>query len=311
MLKIYTRDAKARFQEHFELVPHSWVHLTIPNEAEIIYIADSLGVPVDFIHHSLDSNERTRLDNNNDQVSLIINVPVKTTDADDVPYKTVPIGIVHTKDAIVTICRIDHPMLQEFSGNRVKHVYTDKKVRFLLQLLFECARYYLRAVNDIDHQVTIAEKRLQKSINNKDVYYMFNLNKSLVYFIKSLRSIRNVLQIMMRASNITKDEADEQLMQDALIEIQQALDASDILNANVSGLMDAYSAVIENNVSSVVKTLTAFTLLMTIPMAVATIYGMNFPMPIQDKAYAFPLLMSASVMISLVTGWVFHRMRIF
>lgn len=106
-------------------------------------------------------------------------------------------------------------------------------------------------------------------------------------------------------------EEDEELLQDALIEMQQALDASEIHSENLSNLMDAYAAIIQNNVNTVLKVLTALTIILAIPTMIASIYGMNVPLPLQDKPYAFPILMSISLVVGLTTGYAFYKMRLF
>ncbi|MEY9975403.1 magnesium transporter CorA family protein [Lysinibacillus sp. RC79] len=309
MLKIYKRSQEGLLEEQPKVVQGSCVCLTEPSEEDIQYVANRLEVPSDFICDSLDIDERSRIEKSGNDLLLIVNVPLKMPNGETIPYRTIPIGIIQTSEVIVIICRVNHPILQEFSKILDKNFNNNINVSFILQLFLVSARYCLRCLDDINQKVIVSEKLIQKSIKNSEVYTLLNINKSLVYFIKAL----TVNLVMMRKLSrvLEMNEEDEKRMQDTLNEMQQALDTSKIYNENLGNMMDAYSAAIEINLSVVVKVLTAFTIILTFPTMVATIYGMNFPLPKQDGAYALAVLMSISAVISLLTGWVFYKKRLF
>lgn len=311
MLKIYKSNEEALFQEQSESVHYNWVQLTNPSEEEIQNAASRFGVPADFIRDPLDADERSRIEKNEDNLLFIINVPLEMADGESVPYRTIPIGIIQTHDVMISICRVNHPILQELSKKTVKPFLTKVNTHFLFQLLLLSSRYYLHLLDDINQQIIAAEKKLQKSIRNSDVYTLLNINKSLVFFSKSLKVNRIMMQKLSRIQRFEINEENEKLMQAAFIEMQQALDTSEIYNENLGNMMDAYSAAIENNLSAVVKVLTAFTVIFTFPLVVASIYGMNFPLPVQDGAYALAVLMLIGGVISLGTGWIFYKKRLF
>ncbi|HHY73416.1 MAG TPA: magnesium transporter CorA family protein [Bacillus bacterium] len=311
MLKIYKSDEKGLLQEQSDTVYGSWVCLTEPSEEEIHHVASRLEVPVDFIRDSLDTDEPSRIEKDGNNLLIIINVPLKMAKGEVVPYRTVPIGIIQTNDIILSVCRVNHPILQEFSENLVKLVFTNMKTRLSLQLLLVIARYYLHYLDDINQKIIATEKKIQKSIKNSEVYTLIHINKSLVYFTKALKVGLVVMRKLPRVLSVEMNEEDEKLMQATLIEMQQALDTSEIYNTNLGNMMDAYSGAIEINLSIVVKVLTAFAVISAYPLVTASIYGMNVPLPWQDGQYALTILMSISLIFSLVTGWIFYKMRLF
>jgi len=307
MLKIYKRSKEGLLEEQPKIVQDSCVYLIEPSEEDIQYVANRLGVPTDFISDSLDIDERSRIEKSGNNSLLIVNVPLKMPNSETIPYRTIPIGIIQTSEVIVIVCRISHPILQEFSKILDKNNHIN--VSFILQLLLVSARYCLRCLDDLNQKVIVSEKIIQKSIKNSEVYTLLNINKSLVYFIKALKVNLVMMGKLSRVLEMNKE--DEKRLQVTLNEMQQALDTSKIYNENLSSMMDAYSAVIEINLSVVVKVLTAFTIILTFPTMVATIYGMNFPLPRQDEEYALLVLMSLSIVISVLTGWVFYKKRLF
>ncbi|MFT9817651.1 magnesium transporter CorA family protein [Lysinibacillus sp. NPDC056185] len=307
MLKIYKRSKEGLLEEQPKIVQGSCVYLIEPSEEDIQYVANRLGVPTDFISDSLDIDERSRIEKSGNNSLLIVNVPLKMPNDETIPYRTIPIGIIQTSEVIVIVCRVSHPILQEFSKILDKNNHIN--VSFILQLLLVAARYCLRCLDDLNQKVIVSEKIIQKSIKNSEVYTLLNINKSLVYFIKALKVNLVMMGKLSRVLEMNKE--DEKRLQVTLNEMQQALDTSKIYNENLSSMMDAYSAVIEINLSIVVKVLTAFTIILTFPTMVATIYGMNFPLPRQDEEYALLVLMSLSIVISVLTGWVFYKKRLF
>ena len=309
MLKIYKRSKEGLLEEQPKIVQGSCVYLIEPSEEDIQYVANRLGVPTDFISDSLDIDERSRIEKSGNNSLLIVNVPLKITNGETIPYRTIPIGIIQTSEVIVIVCRVSHPILQEFSKILDKSFNNHINVSFILQLLLVSARYCLRCLDDLNKKVIVSEKLIQKSIKNSEVYTLLNINKSLVYFIKALKVNLVMMKKLSRVLEMNKE--DEKRLQVTLNEMQQALDTSKIYNENLSSMMDAYSAVIEINLSVVVKVLTAFTIILTFPTMVATMYGMNFPLPWQDEQYALLVLMSLSIVISLVTGWIFYKTRLF
>ncbi len=285
----------------------SWVHLAAPTDEEINYVSTQHQIPEQFIRDALDKRERARIEVQGDISFVIIQAPLRSTDGDRVLYRTVPIGIIRSKQTLVTICRVNHPIFAELSENRDSYAAMHSHFRWIQAI----ARHYLKSVEELDGKIAMTEAELQRSVTNKDVYTLLNINKSLVFFTKSLKSNQAALRKLMRAIGTEMTERDEKLMQYALIEMQQAYDAAYIHNTNLSNLMDAYAAVIENNVSNVLKRLTAVAFIVTIPIVIATLYGMNIPLPYKDEGAALTVLMSTSVVLSAITGWIFYKKRLF
>lgn len=311
MLNIYQSDSEGRLQVQKEMVKNSWISLIAPTENEMQTVSNQLAIPMEFIHASLDSNERSRVQKKEDHLLIIANVPLATNDETSMPYKTVPIGIIQTPNAMVIICAIDHPILRIFSEQQTKGRLTKKPNAFTLQLLHEISSNYINCLNDIDQKVFAAEEELKSTVHNEQVFNLLNYNKSLIAFTKSLKANYKVIEKLTKDKNFKIDEEDEKLVLDIFIETKQAIDTSRIHNINLSGMMDAYSAAIENNLSIVVQQLTIYVIIIAIPMGAAGIYGMNTPLPFQDEPHAFTVIMSICLVISLLFGWVLYRKRIF
>ncbi len=301
MLRIFT-NSQHKFAES-----KSWIHLASPTKEEIQYVSNLHHIPEDFFQSALDQDERARLETDNGISLLIIHAPLRTKKGDTLMYRTMPIGIISTENVFITVCKENYPVFIESSENRIQ--FSADNIHFTW--IQSIARHYLKAMDELNKEILNTEKSLKKSIHNKDVYSLLYLNKSLVFFTKSLKSNQAMLNKFLKTSTFQRSEQDDKLIQYALIEMQQAYDTAYIHNINLSNLMDAYAAVIENNVSAVLKSLTAFAFILTIPLVAASLYGMNTPLPFQDEGPALTVIMSAAVVLSGITAWFFYKKRLF
>ena len=190
-------------------------------------------------------------------------------------YTTLPLGIVIMKGYVVTISLYENLNIDDMAQGRIKGVNTDLKTRFLLLLLLRISQRYLIYLRQIDRISSRTEQRLHKSMQNKELIQMLGLEKSLVYFSTSLKTDEITLNKIMRGKAIKLYDEDQDLLDDVLIEIHQAIEMCNIYSNILSGTMDAFASVISNNLNIVMKVLTVITIVMAIPNIIFSFYGMN------------------------------------
>lgn len=312
MLKTFVTNESGGIQETTEIVKGCWVNLISPTEEEINYTANQLQIPLDFLKDPLDEEERSRLEKEDDNILIIINMPLVTKDEFDRPiYDTIPLGMIITKDCFITVCLKDNPIFHLFSQNKVKQFFTYKKTRFALQMLYLTATSYLRFLKQINKKTDEIESELHQSMKNKELFSLLNLEKSLVYFMTSLKSNNIVMQKMLRSSYLKMYEDDKELLEDVIIENQQAIEMAETHSSILSGMMDAFASVISNNLNMVMKFLTSFTIILALPTMVASFFGMNVPIPFQDYPHAFFIAIIISIIFASVTAFIFWKKRFF
>ncbi len=191
-------------------------------------------------------------------------------------YITIPLGIVLTSKAIITVCLEENDVLKCFTEGRVRGFYTFKKTRVILQILYRNATLFLQYLRAIDRKSEEIEDKLHISQKNQELIELLELEKSLVYFTTSLRSNEVVLEKMLRTEQIKKYTDDEDLLEDVIIENKQAIEMAGIYSGILSGMMDAFASVISNNLNIVMKLLATITIVLSIPTMIASFFGMNF-----------------------------------
>ena len=252
-----------------------WINLTNPNEEELNHVITTLNVESDFLRAALDEEETSRIDTEEGQTLIIIDTPaVEKSDA-AVVYSTNPLGIIVTESNIITVTLRESSVIRDFQDGLVKGVSTVKKTSFILHILLRVAKRFLQYLKQIDKIYNHMERQLYKSQRNKELIQLLDLEKSLVYFNTSLKANEVTLEKILRGRIVTLYEEDQDLLEDVLIEVRQAIEMANIYSSIISGMMDAFASVISNNLNVIMKVLTSITILLTIPNIIFSFYGMN------------------------------------
>ena len=292
--------------------PGCWISVVSPTEAEVAYLTGDLGVEPDFVRAALDEEESSRIESEEDQTLVIVDYPSAEEQTDEnktLLYTTLPMGIIITRDYVITVCLNDNLTIMDMAEGRVKGLQTSLKTRFLLLTLLRIAARFLIYLKQIDKLSSTTESRLHQSMRNKELIQLLGLEKSLVYFSTSLKSDEVTLEKILRGRSIKLYEEDEDLLEDVLIEVKQAIEMCNIYSGILSGMMDAFAAVISNNLNIVMKVLTAITIVMAIPNMVFSFYGMNvsgLPFPVWWVPIVISLIIAGIGTFILVKKDMFH-----
>jgi magnesium transporter len=320
MLKVYhTVDDHVSVREQ-PSEKGSWLCLINPTEEEIQLVSRHTGITYDFLKDPLDDEERPRIEIEPGQILIIIKVPVARGKEEAEFYDTIPLGIIVTKDYLVTVCLDDHPIFAQMLKEPV--LYTFKKTRFLLLVLIKTATLYLNYLRILDVRSTELQQRLSHTMKNEALFQLLDVQKSLVYFTTSLRANGIVMEKLTRTQLVKAKEApasmlikmypeDEDLLEDAITENRQAMEMSSIYSSILTGSMDAYAAIISNNMNIVMKFLTSVTIVLSLPTIIASIYGMNVGLPFQHSPFAFTGIMGVTLGLGGIVAYSLYRWNMF
>ena len=267
MISIYKSTA-AGLELQDEFLPGCWINVIDPTPKEISLLS-GLDIPQDFITYPLDMDERSRSERDDDgQLLILIRVPFFQGVKNDVPYATIPLGIVLTDKYFLTISRIETPVLKDFCSGKTKNLSTTKKNRFILRILLANALLYLSYLREINKITETLEDRLQKSMRNHELLELLKYQKSLVYFTTALKGNELLLERLQKGQFFKVYPEDEDLLEDVITENQQAIEMINISSNILSSMMDAFASIISNNQNVVLKFLTSFTIVVNLPVVV-------------------------------------------
>ena len=286
-----------------------WINLTHPNEEELRAVTETLQVEPDFLRAALDEEETSRIDVEEGQTLIIIDTPAVEKSDTAVVYSTAPLGIIVTESNIITVSLRESSVIRDFEEGLVRGVSTNKKTSFILHILLRVAKRYLQYLKQIDKIYNHMERQLHKSQRNKELLQLMDLEKSLVYFNTSLKANEVTLEKILRGRIVTLYEEDQDLLEDVLIEVRQAIEMANIYSSIISRMMDAFASVISNNLNVIMKVLTSITILLTIPNIIFSFYGMNVAGLPWDQYFWVPIIMA--VVLILVVGFILKKKDLF
>ncbi|MCC8122527.1 MAG: magnesium transporter CorA family protein [Oscillospiraceae bacterium] len=286
-----------------------WVNLTNPTKEELDMVEEALHLEPTFLRAALDEEESSRIDMEDGQTLIIIDLPAVEQNEAAMVYYTIPLGIIVAEKHIVTVGLKETSILQDFERGIVRNAETQKRTSFIFYILLQVAKRYLQYLRQIDKLYNHMERQLYKSQRNKELIQLLDLEKSLVYFNTSLKANEVTLEKILRGRILTLYEEDQDLLEDVLIEVRQAIEMANIYSSIISGMMDAFASVISNNLNVIMKIMTSITILLTIPNIIFSFYGMNVAGLPGDRFFWFPLVIS--IVLVALAGYFLKRRGLF
>lgn len=290
----------------------SWFNLIDPTYDEIQKVSLVLNLDESFLRNSLDVDERSRIEIEDDCVLIITNIPIME---DEGTYDTLPLGIIFTERGFITVTSKKNNVISSFNKDTAGSFDTRNKTKFLLDILFRSTKYYLRYLNFIYKQSEEIEEVLRKTMKNKALFQLFEVQKSLVYFTTALRDNYMVLQKMLRLTQSSKQlplfkfsEDDIDLLEDVIIENKQALEMVEMHRNILENMMDAFASIISNNLNIVMKFLTSIAIIFAIPTMFSSFWGMNVAVPFANNEYGF-LIVSIISLIAAIAAAIFFAKK--
>lgn len=293
----------------------SWFNLIKPTADEIKDVADALNIEADFLRDSLDSEERSRIELDDDKLLIITNVPMME---DENSFDTLPLGVIMTPDNIVTVSLKENRIISFFNQDTAKLFNTADRTRFLFQILFRATKFYLRYLEHINRHTEKIEVDLKRTMKNKALFQLLDVQKSLVYFTTALKDNGRVLEKLSRfkkfagfSTFMQYNEEVEDLMEDVIIENKQAVEMVEMHRNILESMMDAFASIISNNLNIVMKFLTSVTIILAIPTMVASFWGMNVDVPLSHVPYAFIGILMFALVLAGVMAIILARKGLF
>lgn len=294
------------------LEPGCWINIVAPSDEELILISKKTDVPLSFLKAPLDDEETSRIDIEDNVLLVVVDIPFTEMEDNSLTYDTYPLAIIHTEKQIITVCLKNSRILTDFINGKVKSFYSFKKSRFILQILSRISNSYLTYLRQIDKKSLMIEKRLHKSMKNRELIQLHSLEKSLVYFSTSLKANEITLEKMLKLDIMQKYEADHDLLEDVIIENKQAIEMTEIYSNILASTMDFFASVISNNLNIVMKILASVTILMAIPTVIGGLFGMNFQrMPLITNEYGFEITMIITIILTFSAAYLLYKKDMF
>lgn len=292
-----------------EWQPNCWIQVTCPTEQDQQELQERFQIPDYFLSDIADTDERARYEYDDGWMLIILRIPYVKEVRSRTPYTTVPLGIIHKRDVTITVCNFETNMMIDFVSYQQKRGegFTDY-VDMIFRLFLSSAVWYLKRLKQINALIEKSKKNLDKEVNNESLIGLSRLQDSLTYFVTSIRGNENLLAKLKFKLQV--DELDADLIEDVNIEMSQARETTSIYSDILESTMDTYSSIINNNMNTVMRTLTSVSIIMMLPTLVSSLFGMNLINGMEDSPLGFPLALLISVIVSSATWWILRHKRL-
>lgn len=310
MIKIYkTNPENGITREVKNIEKNCWVNVIDPTDEEITELSKNIGIEETDIKSFLDEEEQARTEIEDNYSLIVLDIPTVEEHKTYQLKATIPLIIIHeNKDYIVTMCSKKTNIFNDFMQGKIKNFYTEKKSRFIMQIILKVASEYIRDLKSINKETTQSEHSLKRSTNNNELIKLMNLQKSLVYFSTSLRSNDVVLEKLQKNNLIPLYEEDIDVLEDAIIENKQAIEMASIYSSILTSTIEIFGTIISNNLNTIMKFLAGFTIVISIPTIVASFMGMNVPLgSFETNPYSFIFLVFIAIAISLIAAIILRK----
>ena len=292
-----------------EWQPNCWIQVTCPTEEDQRELEEKFNIPDYFMSDISDTDERARYEYDDGWMLIILRIPYVKEIRSRTPYTTVPLGIIHKRDVTITVCFYETNMMIDFVSFQQKRGegFTDH-VDMIFRIFLSSAVWYLKRLKQISMLVDKAKRNLDKEVNNESLIGLSRLQDSLTYFQTSIRGNETLLSKLKFKLQI--DELDADLIEDVNIEMTQARETTLIYSNILESTMDTYQSIINNNMNTVMRTLTSVTIIMMIPTLITSMFGMNLVNGMESKPWGFVIAIILSICVSGICWWFFRHKRL-
>lgn len=291
-----------------------WINVIEPEREEVDQLIEQFNVPEDFLRDPLDSEESARIEYD-DEIGyslIIIDLPVvNSSNLKVLSFITQPLGIIIGNKRMFTVCDTDNEFLENFArfDSEINLKY---RSQFALNILLTIANHYNTNLRLLNKSRLRIEKRLKNNVTNKQLYNLMEVEKSLVYFLAALKGNDNIIKKLFRLPAMHRYEEDEELLEDLVIENNQAIETTELYTNILESITTSYSSLLSNEMNNTMKTLTLFTVFLTLPTLVFSFFGMNVPLPIDDHSYvSWLIIIGVSLILVTIVGTLLWKKRKF
>lgn len=281
-------------------------------EEEFQELSEVLEIPIEFLRDSLDIDERPRYEIEDNVKFVVIKTPAENNsfNDNDAYYITIPICIILTHNHIVTVNSFDNGAIKKFLNTFEKR-HPDKRSMMVLKIFEKVVQNFLEYLKEINHNRNLYEQKLYDSNRNEELLNLMRIQKSLVYFVTTLRSNELMMLKIERTNFLGLTEEEREFLNDLIVDTSQALEMANIYTNILSSTMDAFASIISNNLNNVMKRLTSITIVLMLPTLITSIYGMNVDIPYQHTPHAFYIPVIISLLVSMIIAWYFMKKKWF
>jgi magnesium transporter len=146
-------------------------------------------------------------------------------------------------------------------------------------------------------------------MRGKDLQRLVFIEQELNEMISALVPTNVWFSHLTKGSHIKFQDDDRELLEDLLIDCSQLVESAKSILKTIQNIRGASEAILTQGLNNTIRTLTAVTIVLTIPTLVSSLFGMNVTNPLENYPHAFWIVVALIMVTMVFTVYFFNKNR--
>lgn len=279
-----------------------WVHVESPTSEELDRLVKDFGLDDDIIKDSQDFFEVPRLEKSDGGTYFFTRYPYRDQAEDS---ETAPLLIVMGESFVMTVALRPVPALAAMIAGKTV-IVTTQKAKLFIQMMDAVTRAFDGELVRLRKGVQKDRARLRR-IGPREIERLVSYETKLNNMVDALVPTNTWLDKVPKGNYMQLYSDDIDLMEDLVIANTQAVNQARSILKTIQNIRGSIEAIMTSRLNNSLSILTVLTILLTVPLVIASLYGMNVSLPLQDSPYAFFYILGTNVVVLSLLGWFFHK----
>jgi len=259
-----------------------WVHVESPTPEELDSIIKDFALDDDIIKDSQDFFEVPRLERSEGATYFFTRYPLRDQLQENA---TAPLLLIMGESFVISISVLEVPQFKKMiSGEEV--VYTTQKAKFFIQIMSILTTSFDRELLRLRKAVHKDRVRLQ-SIGPREIERLVGYESILNSMVDALIPTNTWLQQVTKGNYMQLFADDVETMEDLVIANGQVVQSARSILKTIQNIRGASEAIMTSRLNNALRILTVLTILLTVPLVIASLFGMNVPLPFAEGQHTF------------------------
>lgn len=285
-----------------------WIDGSNVSDAEIDDVIGRYGLDANVVYDVRDRGELPRVEYSDTTAYVFLRLP-RLSKAGHV--LTLPIVCVLKNDSFITLT-IGDSVAPETVGLSTLPITTEHTETLLLGVMAAIVGSFEDMISHTARSITDTSNRLKThDITNRDFIHFVTVEGNLNHCHMNLDSTLSMTKRLRENKRESLSVESLEALDDIGLHIEQLLVSIKSHLGTVESIRNAYSTVANNTLNQRMKTLTVFTVLITLPNVFYGMYGMNVALPFGSEPWAYGAIVGFTLTVILIVFLLAKKLKIF
>lgn len=307
MLNIYFKNSKTNRLENLEKIKDGvWINASHLEHDDLERLAKMADLDLLDLQDVLDLHELPRIERQEKTLLFFVRIPRERVDDKEIIHTT-PLTFIITEKYFISLALFEDKVIKDILKNSLS-IATTQKAKLLIHIFLKISQRFTTRVREVNNLVASQKKKIE-NITDADINELIKYEDLLNQYMSALIPVRNVFEAMLHGNYFKLEEEDSDLLNDMVISIRQSTEVCQVNLKSIKSLRDSYQILFTNKLNRTIQFLTAFTIIMTIPTIVASLFGMNVTLPFAADHFAFVYVLGISLLAVVIFFFIFYKKK--